>query len=284
MVLESLVTPRWAERKPWELFFIGVFYSTIAMFLSLWIFQEYASLVMVFLTVLACIPLMHGTMRLEEKKEKSSDAEIKDLKEHWKAISFFLALFIGFVISFSVWYVFLPSHLVESLFSSQTGTINAINAKIHAAPTSSTITAYISTGAVFAKIFSNNIKVLFFCIFFSFFYGAGAIFILTWNASVIAAAVGNFIRENLSATFGWSYFTVFSVGLMRYMTHGIFEILAYFAGGLAGGLISVAVVRHGFKDNKFRHILMDSLDLVIISLTVLFIAALIEVFITPKIF
>ena len=38
---------------------------------------------------------------------------------------------------------------------------------------------------------------------------------------------------------------MYAIGMTRYMTHGIFEILAYFIGGLAGGLISVAIIRHG---------------------------------------
>ncbi|MFH1331854.1 MAG: stage II sporulation protein M, partial [archaeon] len=272
MVLESLITPRFAEKRPWELFFIGIFYSTIAMFLSLWIFQEHASLVMVFLTVLACVPLMYNTMKLEEKNERVEDSPIEEFKEHWRALSFFVALFLGFVVSFAVWYVFLPPELVGSLFSSQANTINAINAKIHSSPTSGSITAFIANGAIFAKIFSNNVKVLFFCVFFAFFYGAGAIFILTWNASVISTAVGNFIRENLANATGWAYFTVFSIGFMRYMTHGIFEIVAYFMGGLAGGIISVAVIRHEIKTKKFRHIVFDSFDLIVLALVTLFIA------------
>jgi len=284
MVLESLITSRLAEKKPWELFFIGVFYSTIAMFLSLWIFQEQASLVMVFLTVLACVPLIYSTMKLEEKKEKPGDSEVNDLKQHWRAIRFLIVLFLGFLVSFAVWYVFLPPDLVDNLFSTQTTTINAINTKMQGTPTTSSITAFISNGAVFAKIFSNNIKVLFFCIFFSFFYGAGVIFILTWNASVISAAVGNFIRQNLSSTFGLSYFAVFSVGFMRYMTHGIFEILAYFIGGVAGGIISVAVIRHEFRSKKFRHIVFDSFDMIVLAVFTLFVAAVIEVFVTPILF
>ena len=239
---------------------------------------------MVFLTVLACVPLMYNTMRLEEKKEDVNDSAIEEFREHWRALSFFVALFFGFIISFALWYVFLPPHLVESLFSSQSTTINAINAKIHSTPTGDTITAFIANGAVFAKIFTNNVKVLFFCVFFSFFYGAGAIFILTWNASVISTAIGNFIRENLSSALGWGYFAVISIGFMRYMTHGIFEILAYFMGGLAGGIISVAVIRHELFSKKFRRIVFDSFDLVVLALVTLFVAALVEVYITPLLF
>ena len=53
MVLESLINPIKAERKHWEVFVLGFIYSTMAIFLSLWIFRDHASLVMVFLTVIA---------------------------------------------------------------------------------------------------------------------------------------------------------------------------------------------------------------------------------------
>ena len=132
---------------------------------------------------------------------------------------------------------------------------------------------------------------LLFSLFFAFFYGAGAIFILTWNASVISAAIGNFIRTNIALaakTTGlmtaWNYFHIFALGLMRYFIHGIPEILAYFMGGLAGGIISVAVIRHHLSTEKSKKILLDSMDLIVLAIFVLFIAALIEVFITPLLF
>ena len=76
MVLESLINPRKAEGKPWETFFIGIIYSSVAIFLSLWIFKDYASLVMVFLTVTASVPLMYNIILFEEEKDK----EIQDEK------------------------------------------------------------------------------------------------------------------------------------------------------------------------------------------------------------
>jgi uncharacterized membrane protein SpoIIM required for sporulation len=133
--------------------------------------------------------------------------------------------------------------------------------------------------------------VLTFAVLFAFIYGFGAIFILTWNASVISVAIGNFIRTNISNlanTIGFvgigSYFQVFSLGILRYMTHGIFEILAYFTAGLAGGIISVAVIRHDFRTKKFEHIVLDSADLLIISIVILVVAAFVEVFVTPYLF
>ena len=65
------------------------------------------------------------------------------------------------------------------------------------------------------------------------------------------------------------------------MTHGIFEIAAYFIAGLAGGIISIALIKHNLQENR---VLIDSLDLVLISVGFLIVAALIEVFITPLFF
>ncbi len=284
MVLESIMSPLKAEKHPREMFFIGLIYSSIAIFLSIWIFKDYSSLVMVFLTVNVTVPIMYHTMKLEEKKSMEIKSETLLLKEHSRAISFFVYMFIGFVIAFSLWYIFLPPNLVNTVFSVQEQTIKAINAKLISG-------SAINLLNTFGQIFFNNVKVLLFSIFFAFFFGAGAIFILTWNASVISAALGNFIRNNLAYsanTVGfskiWAYFHVFSLGLLRYFIHGIPEIAAYFMGGLAGGIISVAVIRHHLSDDRFKKIIFDSLDLVILAIFMLFIAGLIEVFITPLLF
>ena len=216
MVLESLLNPVKAERKPWEMFFIGFLYSSVAILLSMWIFRDQTSLVMVFLTVMACIPIVYNTMKLEEKKDMEIPKERALMKEHNKAIAFLMFLFFGITISFVAWYIFLPSNIIDYAFDKQIATIQAINNQVAG-------NAYQQFSA-FSKIFFNNVKVLSFSILFAFIYGAGAIFILTWNASVIGAAIGNFIRSNLSGYAGLlgfdkfsSYFNVISIGLLRYV-------------------------------------------------------------------
>src|SRR3989338_10827010 len=233
MVLESLLGPVKAEGRPWEMFFVGFLYSSVAILLSMWVFRDQTSLIMVFLTVMACIPIVYNTMKLEESKDMSILSERMLIREHNKAIVFLMFLFFGITLSFVAWYVFLPSNVIDYAFDKQIATIQAINNQVYG-------NAYQQFSA-FSKIFFNNIKVLSFAILFALIYGAGAIFILTWNASVIGAAIGNFIRSNLSEYVGIlgfdkfaSYFNVISVGLLRYILHGIPEILAYFYGGQPG--------------------------------------------------
>lgn len=283
MVLESIINPLAAEKKPWEMLILGFVYSTIAIFLSLWIFQEYASLVMVFLTVLACTPIMYNTIKLEEEKDMEIIEEKTLLKEHSKALMFFMWLFIGITLSCAFWYIILPGTIHTNLFSIQSETITSINSKITGLS--------INHMAILTKIFLNNIKVLIFCILFAFIFGAGAIFILTWNASVIGVAMGNFFRSHFSdyATASGlvktaGYFHIGSMSLLRYAIHGVPEILSYFVGGLAGGIISVAVAKHDFNTSKFENILLDVSDLIILSIIILALAALLEVFVTPLFF
>jgi uncharacterized membrane protein SpoIIM required for sporulation len=173
--------------------------------------------------------------------------------------------------------------MISDVFSIQQQTIIDINSEI-----TGNAVAHIG---LFSKIFFNNIKVLIFCLLFSFVFGSGAIFILSWNASVIGVAIGNFFRSGINhyaSTLGkmhvGHYFQVISLGLLRYAIHGIPEIFAYFVGGLAGGIISVAVIRHDFGTKNFEHILLDSTDLIILSVVFLVVAALIEVFVTPILF
>ena len=283
MVVESLIFPLKAEKKPWQMFFIGVFYTTIGIFISQWIFADQASLIMVFMITMAALPIFYNTMKLEESKDMLMDNETAILKEHNKAISFFMYLFIGITVACALWYVVLPTSMINGIFDKQIGTIQTINNQVSG--------NVISNLAVFWAIFFNNFKVLVFSILFAFIYGAGAIFILAWNATVIGAAIGNFIRANLSAyssSFGLlqagNYFHVVSVGLLKYSLHGLPEIAAYFYGGLAGGIFSVALIRKHFMTNKFSKVIIDFSELVLIAIGFLIASSFLEVYVTPLLF
>lgn len=283
MVLESLTNALTAEKHPAKVILYGFVYASVGLFLSLWVFKEQASLVMVFLTAMASIPLIYNTIKLEEKKDIAIEKEAALLREHAKALVVFMFLFLGFIIAFTLWYVVLPSDIVQNAFRIQTQTYLTINPGVSGNVANSM--------GNFTRILFNNLKVLIFCLLFAFLYGVGAIFILTWNASVIGLAMGNFIRTNMSK-FAQSfnlltaagYLEITTKSVLRYWIHGTPEILAYFVGGLAGGIISIAVIRHDFGTEKFEKIVLDSTELVIIALVLLVIAALLEVNVTPLFF
>ena len=274
MVLESLITPEKAEKNPLSMVIYGFIFASISIIVSLLIFREEASMVAVFLTVMISIPLVYSTMKFEEDEDIKISNERILLRQHWKALKFFIFLFFGFIIAYSLWFIFLPQETTQALFSTQLNTIQTINSKISG-------NLLINSG-ILLKIFLNNLKVLLFCLFFSLFFGAGAIFILTWNASVIGAAMGSFATEKLSV-FG-THLISFPLSIFRYMTHGVFEILAYFMAGLAGGIISVAIINNDLIGNYKNRILKDSLDLILLAVVFLIVGSVVEVFVTPLLF
>ncbi|PIN94028.1 hypothetical protein COU54_00655 [Candidatus Pacearchaeota archaeon CG10_big_fil_rev_8_21_14_0_10_31_24] len=285
-MLEMLMNPRKAERHPWELFFVGLFYASVSMFLVTWVFSgdavlsKYSGILLVLFAVMFSMPFMYYTMKLEEEKINSGTGTIALLKEHQKAIKAFLWLFLGFVVAFSFWFIAFDSN--ES-FKAQIETFCVINrpsevsncVQQYTTSQSTALTGSVTKEARLFLIFSNNIYVLIFTLLFSLVFGAGVIFVLAWNASVIAAAIGIFAQSKVEAI---------PLGLARYMIHGIPEIGAYFVVALAGGLVSIAVVKHETGTQKFWEVLQDSLNLIITSIVILFLAALVEVYVTPILF
>ncbi len=284
-MLEMLIKPKRAERKSWELFFVGLFYASVSFLLTMFVFgkdfvlKEGSGLLMVIFTVICCMPFIYYLIKLEEGKDVHISSTGRLLKEHSKAIKAMMWMFLGFVVAFSFWYLVLPQQAPQN-FNFQIKVFCAINNPhnyencIEGYGLSS-VTGNVTRSSLVMHIFANNVYVLIFTILFSLAFGAGAIFVLVWNASVIAAAVGIFSKSNLMNL---------PLGLARYMIHGIPEISAYFVGALAGGIISVAVIRKDMKGERMWKILEDSLFLVIIAVVILFLSALMEVFITPKLF
>ena len=286
-MLEMLLNPLKAERRPWEMFFIGVLYGLISLILVKWIFSgdpvlsKYSGILIVTFTVMFSIPFIYFAIKNEEEKDFVIKGFMPLLKEHSKALTYFMFLFLGFIIAFSSWYIIFEDG--NQNFRAQIETYCAINKPSHyedcvseyGIEHISKTTAFLTAKEKIVNIFANNIYVLIFTLVFSLIFGAGAIFILAWNASVIAAAVGIFSKSSLSNL---------PLGIARYMIHGIPEIAAYLIAALAGGIVSIAVIRHNIKSEKFWKTLQDSLNLIILAVVVLFIAALIEVFITPALF
>jgi uncharacterized membrane protein SpoIIM required for sporulation len=285
-MLEMLINPRKAERRPWELFFVGIFYASLSILLVNWIFSQdavlsrYAGILVVTFTVMFSMPFVYYTIKLEEKKTTTGLGTFALLREHKKAIYAFMWLFLGFVVALAFWYSILST---TTSFRAQIETYCLINRPAafdacvnqYGVKDVTTTVPFLTNKERLFLIFTNNIYVLLFTLLFSLIFGAGVIFILAWNASVIAAGIGIFTNAELRAL---------PLGLLRFMIHGIPEIASYFIVALAGGMVSIAVIRHETGTDKFWKVLHDSLNLTILAIIVLVIAAIIEVFITPLLF
>jgi len=295
MVLEAAISPLSAERHPKVMFYLGFAFSTIGMIFATFVFGYIASHATIFLTTLPLVVILYNVIKREEEKDKivyekadllrQHGRMINEnrflLKEHSKVISSLIYLFLGITVSYALWYTILPEYVLTNVFILQIVSIQ-----------DTTNYGILLTGSLAFKqsllpLFLTNLRVLIFCIVFSFIYGSGAVFILIWNASILGITIGNIFRRILMNTAGslknvylMEYLGVYTIS-MGYMIHGIPEVIAYLLGVLGGGIISMAVINHDAKSREFKKILMDSLDMIGLSLVVLLIAAVLEVYISP---
>lgn len=259
MVLESLISAKEAVKKPFMVFLLGIIVTLVCLFVSFMVFEESVGLFSVFLITITAAPFNYRLLRYAEAKEEK---EIKE--EDYFSLSFwernrevilvYVSFFCGMILTMSLIYVTLPEHRVEKLFENQIKEINIIRGKFE-------------FQNKFTEIFLNNISVLTLSFLFAFLFGSGAIFILAWNASVLASAIG-IVAKSMGGIKG------IPIAVLMFFPHGSLEILAYFIGGIAGGIASITIARR--KSLKIWYVLGDALKLMMFSVFLLIVAALIE--------
>lgn len=287
-----LIRPRAAEKRPWKMFFIGLVYASLSVLLVHWFFasdavlSKFLGLIVVVFCVMFSLPFMYGMIKREEKEDEEIEGFFEVWKTHSDVIYGFIWLFLGFVIAFSFWSIFLGN---SGIFNAQLQTYCMINSEGSIEDCASKyglggqdggiITGNIAVGNSglwrVLSILENNVYVMIFTLIFSLIFGAGAIFVLAWNATVIAQAIGIFTKYRVAGI---------PMGLGRYMIHGLPEITAYFITALAGGIFGVEIIRRGFKGKKFSRVIGNVIILLFIALIILVVAAVMEVYFTPILF
>lgn len=286
-MLESLVNPKRVESGPWKMLFIGLLYGSLSLLLVHWFFSadqtlsKSSGMLVVLFCIMFTLPFMYFEIKKEEEEDEEVEGFVSVMKAHKDAIYALLWLFMGLIISFSFWHIMLQDF---NLLNFQVQTYCQIN---NPANIGDCVERYTMTGKAievtgdvtnmgrFLSIVENNVYVTIFTLIFSLIFGAGAIFILVWNASVISAAVGIFTEYKLSEI---------PIGVAKYMIHGLPEIAAYFITALAGGIFGAGVIRNGLTNKKFLRVVENSIILLFIAIVILIIAAIIEVYITPVLF
>ena len=284
-MIESMVNPKRLEKGPIKMLFIGLLYASLSLLLVQWFFSkdavlyQYSGIMVVTFCVMFSLPFMYFLI----KKEEEEDEEVAGFFSVWKiqkdAVYSFTWLFLGFIIAFSFWYIILGD---QTLFNAQIETYCMINSPDNMencvgqyAPGVINPTGAAATEARFLSIISNNIYVMIFTLIFSLIFGAGAIFVLAWNASVISAAIGIFTQHRIGEI---------PFGIARYMIHGLPEITAYFMTALAGGIFGVGIIRNGIMSQKFLRVLDNVIVLLFFSIVLIIFAGVIEVYLTPVLF
>jgi len=255
MVLESLINLEEARKRPLWLMILSGFMTTISVLVASFLFPNNIGMFSVVFTTFALLPFMVKLMKHEVKEEELEEIRKKSFfQAHEFVLKVYTMLFVGEVLAYLILYMMLPQSIVSKIFNDQINQINLIRGHFTAFET-------------YSKIVSNNLMVLTLAIILSFLYSSGAIFILSWNASILAAAIGITAKS-----FGGAI--AVPLAILVFLPHGSLEILAYFLGGIAGGIISAEITRK--KSRWMKYVFWDALALITLSILLIIVAGAVE--------
>ena len=264
MVLESLFPEKQIENKPIDMLLISFLVSLVSIFVSYAVFPAYAGIITPLLVAVAVAPLIQRLFEEEEREMKEEEKEgiYGFWQRHSEVIKIFSMFFIGNFLSIFLIMALMPESFVTQVFEPQINDIAAVRS------VGATGQAIAETN-ILNIILLNNLKVMAFAFLLSFLFGTGATFILSWNASILAIFLAGFFREGqilalLSTTTG-------------IIPHAVIEILAYFVAGIAGGILSVGIVREKFLSHEFKLILKDAIYMMAVAVIFVAIGGYVEV-------
>lgn len=280
MVLESLTSVENARKHPFTLFFITFAITTASLFVAYHTFPESSSVLAIAFVAFAFMPIIHDLLvKSEEEEIDEDDMPFAFIATHFDVIHIYGWIFVGMILTYSFWSVVLPEEngqcsgfgcilpAKSEIFSEQNKVYGGITGKVTGG--SECFNEGTKTfERCFTLIFNNNTWVMLLAIIFSFIWGAGALFLLGWNASVIGLFIG---LEITSRSLG--------AGVARavsYLPHGIPEIMAYFVAAIAGGIISAAISKKKFREHELRIVFIDTVLLLVLAVVTLLIGAFIE--------
>jgi len=255
MVFEQLFSVKWMERKE-HAFVMGLLYTLVSIGTAWLIFPASVGIVSIAFTSILIIPSLNVLLKLEENvevREKKLSVTLL-FKDHKDIFKVYMWLFLGIFCGYFLFSLILPTQLVESLFGTQLKATGAVGF------------AFNTTGLM--SMLSNNFLILLVCMLLSLAYGAGAIFFLSWNASVWAVFFAYAFR-------GTTDISVLAF-ILPVLPHMITEALAYISASIAGGVMSKAAIREKFMSKKFMHIATDALIMLGIGALLVLIAGIIE--------
>jgi len=267
MVLESIIPVKKVIRKPIDMFIFSLIVSLASIYLADMIFpgNSTGKIITLFITV-GITPMIYGIFRQEEEIEREeAENRIKEsfFQRHGETILIFSLFFLGVFLSIFMIATFSEESYVKYIFQDQLSEIERVTA------ISNPSGAFVAS-EILQMIFENNLRVMALSFLLSFLLGSGAIIILAWNASILALYLSSFLRNGLIEEF-----FVRSISLIP---HAPIEIAAYFLAGIAGGVLSVGIIREKLFSKEFFFVLRDAFILMGLAVLAVLIGAVIEVF------
>ncbi|MBI4019186.1 MAG: stage II sporulation protein M [Candidatus Aenigmarchaeota archaeon] len=266
MVLEAVLVPKNVKNRPLKILVLSFVYSIVAISFSHHLFPAQSSMLAVALITIIFIPFFQKLFEQDEVSEILSLKKLKDnvFLRHEATIKAFSLFFIGTTLAITVSYYFFPQY--DGVFTLQTSTLQSF------------ATGRVTDMGTMLLLMANNTQVMLLMFILSTIFGAGAVLILAWNASVIGVYLGMIARAFTSAGVdsATAFFYGVQSGLFSIALHGVPEILAYFIAGIAGGILSVGIARERIGSLRFKKIFMDSIKLLALAQILIISAAWLE--------
>lgn len=268
MVLESIFPVKKVIKKPVDMFIFSMVISFASIYLSDLIFpgNSTGKIITLFITV-GITPMIYGIFKSEEEVERE-EAEHKINESFWKrhkeVILLFSLFFLGVFLSIFMVSTFSDESYVKYMFEDQLTEIARVTSM------GNSMSGSFATSDMLQVIIENNLRVMGLSFLLSFLLGTGAIIILAWNASILALYLSSFVRQGLIEEF-----IVRSISLVP---HAPIEITAYFLAGIAGGILSIGMIREKLLGKEFFLVFRDSLILLGMAAFAIFVGAFVEVF------
>jgi hypothetical protein len=260
-MIDILLKAYLIEKKPSYGIVLGFLFASLGIGFSYLIFKDAPSFPAIFLTTLATVPVVIRLIKSEEWEPKFE----KILQRHKKVIETYFYLFFGMALAFALFYTLLPEDISGLIFSEQ---VKKFGAGLFSFDFN--LDFILKQSSLFSKIVINNLGLMFFFFLLSLFYGSGSLLLLSWNASILGVMWGRMTKTMLFL----SDPLVFVTNTFFNFPYLLPEVLAYFLASIAGGIVSINLT----KKTKVGIAMLDSLFFLVISIIIIILAGIIEVF------
>ncbi len=281
MVLEHVFPEDWLENKGRFAFILGVIYAVIGLLIASVLFPGDPALVAVAFTSMLLLPELYKIFSIEERNE--SIKQRVTLKSLWQGdieiVRIYIFLFLGILFVYAIGAIFMPTLEANTLFREQ------LEIRFGEGFAGQAIAGQAVSGGssfsrdLFFELLSNNFLVLMACFILALLAGDGAIFLITWNASVWGTIFG--ITAKLAGQFGGGEHTwaLFGIIMLVVFPHMIIEGISYFLAAISGSVISKDVLLEEFASDRFWEVFGFNLYLFLAALVFLVLGAVVETFV-----
>ena len=247
-MLEHIYNLRLVERNPLYALLLGIGYGIIGIGIAVLLFPEDPAIVAVAIISLIAYPTISSLMTSEEKIEskKKEFNILVFMKDHRNIFIVYILLFIGILLTFSIFSIMLPTLATNHIFENQ---VNVLYGD--------------TTGKagffspLFTNLLTHNFVVLTVIFMTSFLIGDGGLFLIIWNASVWGTIFGT-LAKTAALNVNNDPFAYFLLILSIVTPHMLLEAFAYICSATTAGVISKALMRESPFSKKFNSILTNT--------------------------